>query len=150
MAAILHVQLMREAIARGLPPEFIAKLEKEFGFDQPVLIDEADLVLKGHGRRLAAIKVGCLVPTVTRKGLTEDQKLAIVISDNALPAMTGFDQRLLKPQLTQEALVERALQYCDWAVAKGLLAIRSHVDVCDERLLAVLELAFLVGCKRDP
>ena len=43
----------------------------------------------------------------------------------------------LKPLLTQEALVERALAYCDWAVAKGLLAIRSHVDVCDERLLAV-------------
>jgi cytosine deaminase len=39
----------------------------------------------------------------------------------------------LKPQLTQQALVERALQYCDWAVAKGLLAIRSHVDVCDDR-----------------
>jgi len=43
----------------------------------------------------------------------------------------------LKPHLTQDALVERALQYCDWAVAKGLLAIRSHVDVCDPRLLAV-------------
>ena len=43
----------------------------------------------------------------------------------------------LKPLLTQEALVERAMQYCDWAVAKGLLAIRSHVDICDERLLAV-------------
>jgi cytosine/creatinine deaminase len=43
----------------------------------------------------------------------------------------------LKPQLTQQALVERALQYCDWAVAKGLLAIRTHVDVCDDRLLAV-------------
>ncbi|WP_250512741.1 amidohydrolase family protein [Caballeronia sp. INDeC2] len=43
----------------------------------------------------------------------------------------------LKPELTQEALVERALQYCDWAVARGLLAIRSHVDVCDPRLLAV-------------
>ncbi|MEK8049761.1 amidohydrolase family protein [Ideonella sp. DXS22W] len=43
----------------------------------------------------------------------------------------------LKPLLTQEALVERALAYCDWAVAKGLLAIRSHVDVCDDRLLAV-------------
>ncbi|RZL28802.1 MAG: cytosine deaminase, partial [Rubrivivax sp.] len=43
----------------------------------------------------------------------------------------------LKPQLKQEALVERALAYCDWAVAKGLLAIRSHVDVCDDRLLAV-------------
>ena len=43
----------------------------------------------------------------------------------------------LKPQLTHDALVERALQYCDWAVAKGLLAIRTHVDVCDDRLLAV-------------
>ncbi|MFM0171937.1 amidohydrolase family protein [Paraburkholderia sediminicola] len=43
----------------------------------------------------------------------------------------------LKPDLTQEALIERALQYCDWAVARGLLAIRSHVDVCDPRLLAV-------------
>jgi cytosine deaminase len=43
----------------------------------------------------------------------------------------------LKPQLVQEAIVERAMQYCDWAVAKGLLAIRTHVDVCDDRLLAV-------------
>ena len=43
----------------------------------------------------------------------------------------------LKPLLTEEAIAGRALQYCDWAVARGLLAIRSHVDVCDERLLAV-------------
>ncbi len=43
----------------------------------------------------------------------------------------------LKPQLTQDALIERAMQYCDWAVARGLLAVRSHVDICDERLLAV-------------
>ncbi|HWH83066.1 MAG TPA: amidohydrolase family protein [Burkholderiaceae bacterium] len=43
----------------------------------------------------------------------------------------------LKPQLTQDALIERALRYCDWAVARGLLAIRTHVDVCDDRLLAV-------------
>ena len=43
----------------------------------------------------------------------------------------------LKPQLAEEAIVERALAYCDWAVGKGLLAIRSHVDICDDRLLAV-------------
>lgn len=42
----------------------------------------------------------------------------------------------LKPELTREALIERALAYCDQAVARGLLAIRSHVDVCDPRLLA--------------
>jgi cytosine deaminase len=43
----------------------------------------------------------------------------------------------LKPLLTPEAVIERALAYCDWAVARGLLAIRSHVDICDPRLLAV-------------
>jgi cytosine deaminase len=43
----------------------------------------------------------------------------------------------LKPLLTYEALVERALRYCDLAVAQGLLAVRTHVDICDDRLLAV-------------
>jgi cytosine deaminase len=43
----------------------------------------------------------------------------------------------LKPLLTHEAVKERALRYCDWAVSMGLLAIRTHVDVCDDRLLAV-------------
>ena len=43
----------------------------------------------------------------------------------------------LKPLLTHEAVVERAMRYCDLAVSRGLLAIRSHVDICDDRLLAV-------------
>ena len=43
----------------------------------------------------------------------------------------------LKPRLTVETLIERALIYCDWAVSKGLLAIRSHVDICDPRLIGV-------------
>jgi len=43
----------------------------------------------------------------------------------------------LKPLLTHEAVAERALRYCDLAVSQGLLAVRSHVDICDDRLLAV-------------
>jgi cytosine/creatinine deaminase len=43
----------------------------------------------------------------------------------------------LKPHLTHQAIIARALAYCDMAVAQGLLAIRSHVDVCDDRLVAV-------------
>jgi cytosine deaminase len=43
----------------------------------------------------------------------------------------------LKPLLTAEAVIERAMRYCDLAVAQGLLAIRTHVDVCDDRLTAV-------------
>jgi cytosine deaminase len=43
----------------------------------------------------------------------------------------------LKPLLTHEAVAGRALSYCDWAVARGILAIRAHVDVCDDRLVGV-------------
>ena len=43
----------------------------------------------------------------------------------------------LKPLLTHDAVAERALRYCDLAVSQGIGAIRSHVDVCDDRLLAV-------------
>ena len=43
----------------------------------------------------------------------------------------------LKPTLTQEAIVEAAIRYCQWAVANGLLSIRSHVDVSDPSLAAV-------------
>lgn len=43
----------------------------------------------------------------------------------------------LKPHLTVDAVIERALAYCDMAVAQGIGAIRSHVDVCDDRLVGV-------------
>ncbi len=43
----------------------------------------------------------------------------------------------LKPSLTQDAIYERAKKLCFWSMARGTLAIRSHVDVCDDRLLAV-------------
>ena len=52
----------------------------------------------------------------------------------------------LKPHLTQEAIYERARKLCLWSAARGTLAIRSHVDVCDERLLAV---EALVQLKKD-
>jgi cytosine deaminase len=42
-----------------------------------------------------------------------------------------------KPRLTIEEVRERALELCRWAIARGSLAIRSHVDVCDDRLVAV-------------
>src|SRR6516225_10529663 len=62
-----------------------------------------------------------------------------------LPRMNGSGTLLegialwgeLKPRLTHEAVIARALAYCDMAIAQGLLAIRSHVDVCDDRLVAV-------------
>ncbi len=43
----------------------------------------------------------------------------------------------LKPHLTVDSVKERARRLCTWAIARGTLAIRSHVDVCDQRLIAV-------------
>src|SRR3546814_15829648 len=43
----------------------------------------------------------------------------------------------LRPHLTVEAIKQRALALCRWSIARGTLAIRSHVDICDDRLLAV-------------
>lgn len=43
----------------------------------------------------------------------------------------------LKQVMTQDDVITRALDYCDWAASMGLLAIRSHVDTCDDRLLGV-------------
>ena len=43
----------------------------------------------------------------------------------------------LMPELTPEAVIERAMTYCDMAIAQGIQAIRSHVDVCDNRLVGV-------------
>ena len=55
----------------------------------------------------------------------------------------------LKPLLTKDAVVERALRYCDLAVSQGLLAVRSHVDVCDDRLVGVEALLDVKDTVRD-
>lgn len=96
------------------PPEqvdAIANSIKEFGFDQPILIDETDTILKGHGRQLGARKAGlALVPTIKRTGLTPAQKWAVVISDNQLPILGGgWDQSLLRVGLTFLAKVDYPL-----------------------------------------
>lgn len=57
------------------------------------------------------------------------------VSGTLLEGITLWGE--LKPLLTPEAVMERALRYCDLAVAQGLLSIRTHVDVCDDSLTAV-------------
>lgn len=52
----------------------------------------------------------------------------------------------LKPTLTQDNIVQTAMRYCQWAVANGILAIRSHVDTSDSRLLAVEALLHVRDC----
>lgn len=111
----------------------VANIEA-FGFDQPTLIDESDQILKGHGRHLACQKIGCQIPTVVRKGLSDDDKWAIVISDNALPAMTGFDNSKLRIGLTKLAKVDYPLNLTGFDKFRlaGFIGPATHANADDE------------------
>lgn len=79
--------------------EAIVKSIQRFGFDQPIVVDKDGVVIKGHGRRLACIKLGLKqVPVLVRSDLTEDQVNAARLADNRV-AMGDFDTELLKASL---------------------------------------------------
>lgn len=78
----------------------IASSIKEFGFTNPILIDEQGGVIAGHGRVLAGKKLGLKeVPTITLVGLTDAQKKAYVIADNKLALNAGWDFETLKYEI---------------------------------------------------
>ena len=78
----------------------IASSIKEFGFTNPILIDEEGRVIAGHGRIMGAKKLGLdEAPTITLKGLTEAQRKAYIIADNKLALNSGWDEELLKVEL---------------------------------------------------
>jgi len=78
----------------------IASSIKEFGFTNPILIDENKGIIAGHGRLLAADLLGLdEVPTITLKGLTEAQRKAYVIADNQLALNAGWNFDLLKVEI---------------------------------------------------
>jgi DNA modification methylase len=78
----------------------IASSIKEFGFTNPLLIDEDGGIIAGHGRLLAADLLGIdQVPTITLVGLTEAQRKAYVIADNQLALNAGWDLETLKVEL---------------------------------------------------
>lgn len=72
----------------------------EFGFTNPLLIDEKDNIIAGHGRLLASKKLKMEeVPCIVLSGLTEAQKKAYVIADNKMALNAGWDEELLKIEL---------------------------------------------------
>lgn len=72
----------------------------EFGFTNPLLIDEKDNIIAGHGRLLASKKLKMEeVPCIVLSGLTEAQKKAYIIADNKMALNAGWDEELLKVEL---------------------------------------------------
>ena len=92
-----------ERNARTHSPEQIQKIAEsinELGFVNPVLIDEKYTIIAGHGRVLAAEKLGVLeVPCVFVEDLTDVQKSAYIIADNRLAEDAGWDFEILSQEL---------------------------------------------------
>jgi hypothetical protein len=80
----------------------IAESIKKFGFNAPLLVDEAGVLLAGHGRLAAAERLGLeRVPVVVREGLTEAQKRAYRLADNKLAEQAGWDREILSIELPE-------------------------------------------------
>jgi len=78
----------------------IAASIKEFGFNDPIEIDEDNMILAGHGRVLAARKLGLSkVPFVKIEGLSKAQKQAYILTNNKLALNSDWDNELLKIEL---------------------------------------------------
>lgn len=78
----------------------VAASIKEFGFTNPILIDEQGSIIAGHGR-LAAAQILQMeqVPTITLSGLSDAQRKAYVIADNKLALNAGWDYEVLKLEI---------------------------------------------------
>ena len=80
----------------------IAGSIKEFGFNNPVLIDEDNGIIAGHGRVMAAQKLGLqAVPCIRLAHLSETQRKAYVIADNRLALNAGWDDQMLTVELQE-------------------------------------------------
>lgn len=82
----------------------VAASIREFGFTNPVLIDAGGGIIAGHGRVMAARRIGVeTVPCIRLGHLTEAQKRAYVIADNKLAENAGWDSEMLTAELEQLA-----------------------------------------------
>lgn len=88
-----HSRAQVEALARSI---------SEYGFTNPILLDEAGTIIAGHGRLQAAQALGLAqVPTITLTGLSEAQQRALVLADNRIALDAGWDVDLLRFELAE-------------------------------------------------
>ena len=116
----------------------IASSISEFGFTNPVLIDDTNNLIAGHGRLMAAKKLNLEeVPCITLEGLTEAQRKAYIIADNQLPLNAEWDLDKLKLEIDTltELDFDIDLLSFDDDFLDDLLDVKpeeDNSDVCDD------------------
>ena len=108
----------------------IAASVEEFGFTNPILIDESNGVIAGHGRLQAAKRINMgEVPCISLAHLSESQKRAYVIADNKIAESGGWDDEMLKMEIMELAQDDYDLKLTgfDEAGLDSILAISEEV-----------------------
>ena len=108
---------------------------KEFGFTNPILVDADGLIIAGHGRTMAAQRMGIKeVPCLRLGHLTDAQKKAYVIADNKLALNAGWDDEMLRLELAdlQDADFDLSLTGFDDDELNALLAKAVEEGLTDE------------------
>jgi DNA modification methylase len=113
----------------------IAASIKEFGWTNPILIDDDNTIIAGHGRLLAARKLGMEeVPAIILDHLTKAQQRALVIADNQLDLNAGWDMDMLKAEIEDLSLEDFNLDILgfDEKFLDGLLEPEPTAGLTDE------------------
>jgi len=125
-----------ERNAKRHPQEQVDKIARsisEFGWDQPVVVDERHEIIKGHGRYFAAEQLGVRAPVLVRDDLTEEQKRAARLADNRT-AESDWDWDLVSQELAdlRELDVDLELTGFNRDEIEGLLADCTPEGLIDE------------------
>lgn len=120
----------------------IAASIKEFGFLNPVIVDGENGIIAGHGRIMAAQKLGLeFVPTVEANHLTEAQRRAYIIADNRLALDASWDDEMLRVELgeLEDADFDLSLTGFDLDEIDSLMFDDEHNDDDDEKEIKEIE-----------
>lgn len=122
----------------------IANSIKEFGFNQPIVIDESNVVLVGHGRLAAALKLGLQeVPVVKIESLSEAKKKAYRILDNKLQNDSEWDFANVELELGQ--LEDLGFDKEEWGLETILPDSKSfEVNELSEEQISAMETSFKI------
>ena len=108
--------------------QIVASIE-QFGFTNPILVDENMQVIAGHGRLAAAVMMKLpQVPIVQARGWTEEQRRAYVIADNQLALNAGWDESLLRLEVGDDRL---GLEFAEHLVERKEQSVAVHDGVGD-------------------
>lgn len=154
MATIEHARMFSQACLKPYPgnprrhtqsqTRKLARLITRYGFTNPIVIDEDNVILAGHGRFAAAQFLGLdEIPAVRVLGLTEPEKVAFRIADNRIGDESVFDPELLSIELHHLLSVDFALEDTafDAIELDPILNIGMAAAVPDEPAFPELELA---------